>query len=371
MEADLDLQEYFKTSFEDIVITLAIIVGFIGGVVLLFLNTVPVVVAIFFALGITAFTYRFLGGIDEKTSFTIGALKLTGTAAVLLGSFWLIDYRLVEETKIDSINLPADFQPGKVYLFDAKGEPVERTTLKIPGKDSTNITFEELPADLYKNQSARVLKIENDRLFVATKGDSIFLGFIDENRESLTDRLLTPPLALALGIYYSQISDKDQQTRIDADKSIDYLSNVLRREDSNDREKKNALQQLYFLQSYFTEPDEFELLIEMTKKYRTGYYMYLELAETQLLYSRKAAANKQEQKLRALVNFLSYLSTPQSEHDSKRRKDVIKTIDELVTIELAGYQQMNSHRQKLLQAVNNHDRPALIVLRDELAAEFD
>jgi hypothetical protein len=371
VEANLDIQEYFKPSFEDIVITLAIIVGFLGGVAMLFLNTVPVVIAIFFALGITAFTYRFLGGIDEKTSLTIGALKLTGTAAVLLGSFWLIDYRLVEETKIDSISLPADFQPGNIYLFDATGEPVEKTALKKQGKESVEITFEKLPPDLYKNQSARLLKIENNRLFVATKRDSIFLGFIDEDRESLTDRLLPPSHALALGIYYSQITDKEQQIRIDADRGIDYLSNVLRREDSNDREKKEALQQFYYLQSYFTEPDAFDLLIEMTKKYRSGYFMYHELAETHLLYARKAALNNQKQKLLALINFLSYLGTRQSENDSKKRKEVVKTIDELMMIELAGYQPLIARRQQLLQAVKKHDRPAIIALRNELMVELD
>ncbi|MCA9740781.1 hypothetical protein KC734_04550 [candidate division KSB1 bacterium] len=367
----MDEPKTFKSTFEDIVLTLVIIIGLVGGVVLLFLKTTPVAIAIFFALALTAFTYRFLGGINEQTSFTIGALKLTGTAAVLLGSFWLFDYRLVQETRTNVFELPHDFAPERVFLFDSSGEPVQRSIFHVEGKDTSEITFRKPERDQFKNQAGRDLIVEKDRIFVATNKDSIYLGFISGDREQLTTKLLPADRVLALGIYYSQFSDKSQGPRIDPDKAVDLLCDVLRRNDSNDREKKDALQQLYFLQPYFHEPAEFELLLSMTEKFRSGYYMHLELAEICLAYSRKLADDKPKWQLQALYQFLGYLATPQSERDNSRRKDVQKTVQELLKIELARHPAVRARQAELLEAVKEHDRAAIVQLRDALASQLE
>ncbi len=45
----------------------------------------PVIVSCLLATGLAALTYRFLGGIEGSTALTIGALKLTGALAALVG----------------------------------------------------------------------------------------------------------------------------------------------------------------------------------------------------------------------------------------------------------------------------------------------
>ena len=46
-------------------------------------------IALFLSAGVTALLYRFLGGVQGAT-FTVGALKLGGAAAVMIGvAYWL------------------------------------------------------------------------------------------------------------------------------------------------------------------------------------------------------------------------------------------------------------------------------------------
>lgn len=366
----MDLPEIIKTPLEDIVIIVAIALGLVGGVVLLFLDIQPVVPAIFFSMAIAGFTYRFLGGIDERTSFTIGALKLTGTAAMLLGSLWLIDYRLVREQGTQTYAIPDDFRPEQIYLFDTYGEPVSRTVHKIDGNDTTELTFVLPATDLFKNRAGRLLQREQNRLYILTQSDSIYLGFIDAGDDAITRRVLSPKRILDLGIYYSQISDRDSKARIDPDTGIDLLIEILTRDDTDDGQKKTALQQLYYLQPFFNEAREFQVLLENTQKYRSGYFMHLELAEIHLAYSQKIPIARKEQQVAALIHFLSYLGTPQSENDKRRQRDVTANVQELVQISLAQEPAISGIRTALLRALNQHDRSEILRLRDQISAEM-
>lgn len=356
--------------FDDIVITIIIGVGLIGGTLLLLFDFEPIAVSLFFAAALTGFTYRFLGGIDAQTSFTLGALKLSGTAAVLIGSMWLIDARLIEETRtVPTGALPAGLTPGEVFLFDADGEPV---AIGDPA-DTSDIDFPLPKRDLYKDRAARRLVSEKNKIYIVARRDSIYLGYVDEDPERLGLMLQTPEQALSLGLYYSQYDSSG--SRRNPEKAIACLSSVLQRDNSSVQARKDAVRQLFFLQDYFTQPEEFELLLEMIAKWRDNYYIiYLELAETHLNYANKIAANEEREKLSALYNYLKYLSTPQSAGNNKftrqQRKRVQKYIDELVTNGLVQNQDIQHKRADLLKAVKDHNRTRLTLLSDEIAAEL-
>jgi hypothetical protein len=85
-----------RLSHEDIVITLAIGIGFIGGVIIFCLKLPPIIVAIFLATGIASLVYGFLGGIQEAT-FNLGPIKLVGSIAALLGCTWFINSYLEKQ----------------------------------------------------------------------------------------------------------------------------------------------------------------------------------------------------------------------------------------------------------------------------------
>ncbi len=87
---------------DEIVVASFAFLGF-GGAVFLplhfgFNNVPPIVVSFLLATGLAALTYRYLGGIPG-TSLTIGALKLGGTLAALVGIALLINNQLVPEVQ--------------------------------------------------------------------------------------------------------------------------------------------------------------------------------------------------------------------------------------------------------------------------------
>jgi hypothetical protein len=79
-----------QLSGEDFVVVLFSLLGLLGSAALYSLRFPSIMISIFLSAGITAVVYRFLGGTQGAT-FVVGALKLGGTAAVLIGVAWWID----------------------------------------------------------------------------------------------------------------------------------------------------------------------------------------------------------------------------------------------------------------------------------------
>jgi hypothetical protein len=72
-------------------------IGFVGGVLLLlYYKAPPIVVSFFLATGVAALVYKFLGGI-QGTSYAVGALKLGGTLAAIIGIALTINYVLAPQ----------------------------------------------------------------------------------------------------------------------------------------------------------------------------------------------------------------------------------------------------------------------------------
>jgi hypothetical protein len=87
---------------DEIVVAAFAFLGF-GGAVLLplrvgFQSLPPIEVSFLLATGLAALTYRYLGGIQGAT-YTVGALKLGGTLAALVGIAMLINQQLVRQVQ--------------------------------------------------------------------------------------------------------------------------------------------------------------------------------------------------------------------------------------------------------------------------------
>jgi hypothetical protein len=84
---------------DEIVVTIFACFGVIGGVYIAVCHkeAPSIVAAILLSTGLSAFIYRFLGGIGDA-SFAVGALKLSGSAAVLFGLAFAVDNKLTHET---------------------------------------------------------------------------------------------------------------------------------------------------------------------------------------------------------------------------------------------------------------------------------
>jgi hypothetical protein len=91
---------------DEIVVAAFSFLGF-GGAVFLplkfgFDNVPPIVVSFLLATGLAALTYKYLGGI-EGASFAVGALKLGGTLAALVGIALLINSQLMKQISHNQI----------------------------------------------------------------------------------------------------------------------------------------------------------------------------------------------------------------------------------------------------------------------------
>lgn len=96
----------------------------------------PVTVSILLATGLAALAYRYLGGI-EGASFTVGALKLTGALAALIGIAWFINGKLTTQVQV-------------VQVWDVYGKVVKENNIdtvnELVGADFTLFPADATPA---------------------------------------------------------------------------------------------------------------------------------------------------------------------------------------------------------------------------------
>lgn len=100
---------------DEIVVAAFAFLGVVGSVFLIVyfgVNAVPsILVSFLLATGLAALTYRFLGGIDAGTSFRVGALKLTGSLAALVGIALVVNHYLADQVK----QVPVRYLRAQVY----------------------------------------------------------------------------------------------------------------------------------------------------------------------------------------------------------------------------------------------------------------
>jgi len=95
-----------RWSVDEIVVAAFAFLGILGAIffplLFSFQKVPPISASFLLATGIAALTYRWLGGI-EGSALTIGALKLTGTLAALVGIAMLINGQLFRQTSHSQI----------------------------------------------------------------------------------------------------------------------------------------------------------------------------------------------------------------------------------------------------------------------------
>ena len=361
----MSLKNSLKTHFEDIIVTSTFFVGLIGGVFLVNLGSREMYTsaAIFFALALTAFTHRFLGGINEDTSFSVGTLKVTGTFAVLLGSFWLINQSFstgaTPGEPIGNYRLPADFRPGTVFLFDNAGNPLEMVFREIEHGDTVEVRFPRLPAEKYKRVS-RTLSQEEGQLYIKTGDETTYLGMVDASPKAVNEDLLTLEQHLSLGMYYSQILDRtaDPQVRRDPKLAIRHLGRVLESPEADNPSRLEALNQMYYLRQYIKAGEDFERILTSLQDLKTGYHMYLEMGATYLQYAINMTEKREKHRKLALINYLQCLAS-YSDVKNERNRGVITVVTNLINIYLSDDPYVRSNGKDILQSIDREDLRAL------------
>lgn len=357
----MSLKNSLKTHFEDIIVTTTFFVGLIGGVFLVNLGSLEMYTsaAIFFALALTAFTHRFLGGINEETSFSVGTLKVTGTFAVLLGSFWLINQSFstgaTPGQTIENYHLPAEFRPGNVFLFDDAGNPLEMAFTEIRQGEPVEVRFPRLPAEKFK-RITREISQEDGQLYIKTGDNSTYLGMVDASPQAVNEDLLTIEQHLSLGMYYSQILDRtaDPQVRRDPKLAIRHLGKVLESPEADNPSRLEALDQMYYLRQYIKAAEDFDRILTSLQDLKTGYHMYLELGATYLQYAVNLTEKREKHRKLALINYLQCLAS-YSDIKNERNRGVITVVTSLINIYLSDDPYVRSNGKDILKSIDRED----------------
>lgn len=162
------------TRFENNVILISLIIGFIGSVVLFLLDVKPILVSIFLGTGIASLIYRFLGG-TAGNSMQLGALKFTGTVAVLIGSAYFINQELARQ---ESEGLPKEItiqpNPDNWVAIGYDGLPID---IEI---NETDQVFEKLDQSPFINLPLSLDTTDRDK-YTVLGTDNFVLGVLDNS----------------------------------------------------------------------------------------------------------------------------------------------------------------------------------------------
>jgi hypothetical protein len=166
------LADKIKTglSAEDVVIIAVIGLGFVGSAVafVVRVDIPPIIVAVFLGSAVSALVYRFLGGIAAETTFKMGAMKVGGTMAALLGCTYFINAQLVTQT----LNMDELFDPHVTQWFAMEKQTAVPIRVKIRGVRSD---IPEPDRNTFANAPLQVLPQAGD-FSVFPKGADFALG---------------------------------------------------------------------------------------------------------------------------------------------------------------------------------------------------
>ncbi len=268
--------------------------------------TLTIVFALIFS---EKFRKDILGGEGEANVF--GILSVQGTAVIVLSGLFLAGL-IITSRDIAQVAIQKPTVAQELCFFNESGEPVGLTT-GIP--ESLMMHFGKVDSNYYQN-TLRTFSLdqEKDKLYIRSqKGYALGHIPIKNLREKLQDEYLglTSEQLLRLGLYYKE---HRQQSVAFKNLAAEYLLQVLKRQDSYEKDKEEATQNLHFVVSAITDPRNFDLLIENQKILRSGPSQNYEIAETYRFYLDKVKTEKENKKRRALYYYMCYLN--KSKNDS-------------------------------------------------------
>ncbi|MCK5023622.1 MAG: hypothetical protein KAS04_05590 [Candidatus Aenigmarchaeota archaeon] len=150
--------------FVDIVITVSVVIGMLGGVLIsIFPKVPPIIAGLFFGMGISSLVYRFLGGINQDSSVVIMGFKLAGTVGIWIACALIIStvlegqrkngYRI--ESKYLVVSVWEDFYPAR-YIEVAAGEEMK---LVEPFEKDGDVIYNKfiIPFNMLQNEKSIII----------------------------------------------------------------------------------------------------------------------------------------------------------------------------------------------------------------------
>ena len=152
---------------DDIVLWIAIAFCLLTPVVLVFIWAYdgkfipPMILSVLLGIAVAALTYRYLGG-TQGTQFSVGALKLAGSAALLLGTAYLTN---------DGLSKQMDSENSVVRLHEANGK-IKKLENTLDQKNSEHkAELEKLKSDV-QTKHGTILSLEK-QLIIAMQNQGV------------------------------------------------------------------------------------------------------------------------------------------------------------------------------------------------------
>ncbi len=132
------------SKYDDVVIIVVMAITLVTPIILVVWWTIedrlfpPMLISILFGIAIATLTYRYLGG-NEKSEFRVGALKLAGSAAMLLGTALLTNYGLSKQMTLE-------LRPNRVSELQAQVDRLraQQSSLENTQKNDRSADAEKL-----------------------------------------------------------------------------------------------------------------------------------------------------------------------------------------------------------------------------------
>jgi len=180
-----------KLTSEDIVIVISIVISLLLAPLLsclwfLYSPIVvpPLIIAIFLGIAVSALLYRFLGGVRDA-SFTIGTLKVTGTAAIPIGIAWwsngeLKQYVAEHITHKETFDISKHVIPSSEEWFAINKQNGTPIKLEFPYFNQEHLppTYQEIH-ELRKGIDIKLRQTDNMIYAVLNSGVEQTLGKIE------------------------------------------------------------------------------------------------------------------------------------------------------------------------------------------------
>jgi hypothetical protein len=155
------------------VVIAAVIGGFAGGILAVIYHLPPLVISILIVTGVVSLVYGFLGGI-EGASLTVGALKLGGTMAALVGFTMLFNNELLRQLPPLPIT-SSDLVGSWKWVYGRGAWDGYLTFVKDPNGQITFTGYEDQYKD--ENSKERIFQISNGKATLRKDGSHLDMQF--------------------------------------------------------------------------------------------------------------------------------------------------------------------------------------------------
>lgn len=212
--------------YEDRMLVVFILIGLVGGIIFYFLKDGQPLSAIFMTFALSSILYRFLGGIGKGTKFSVGAFRLGGSAAFMVGFIFFINEYIFEKPEQHSILLKAP-EDRWIPIKYATGEYAEISVLSPTG-DTIIYHINDTEKEFFRKREYFISK-EKENFYLYSMVDSSVIGHLKfENIFQVIENDLSIIVKdfRVFKLYSNPVNNKNEEKKYKSTVELDAVNNT-------------------------------------------------------------------------------------------------------------------------------------------------